>query len=331
MMDPDISVIIILTEWTDAEKKTVESVLLQDFPREKMEIIAIMNRLNNEMNDFLESCGIISIYTGKESLGAMISLGVEKSNSPLVTFLKGGDQYTPDRVSQSVDLVNEDERNMYHHSSIEPLKKNCEPDANIRFNNIDYDLYTGQDDVPLAYPQVMRANAARHVSAITCRKTAIADYLVLLNGINTSVDIALLAVCLQNGGRFMFDTSARTRCIIGVESESDRSLIEREREFHEARLRDMEMLERSLSQQMPKDIARAERIYSDIALSFLSNDKDRRLSVSRMFFYFMVGLFEHYKEFRYWMRAGLSEKLFPGRGRKKFIEKLVKEPWNMRM
>lgn len=333
-MPPEISVIILLSCWGENEKRSVESVLAQEIPPGEMEIIAIISDLNREMNNFLEGNNITSVFSREKGLGAMAATGIEKSNAPVVTFLEGGDLYTPDRVKQSAELINEDSRNMYHHSSIEPISDE-ESSAPINFINIDYDLYTNQDDVSYAYPHVMRANAARHLSAITCRKSALEDYLGVIRNIHTCVDIALLAVCLQYGGRFMFDTSKRTKCRIGLtddrSEESLKRLIGQEIEFHEGRLKDMETIERSLTFQMPRDVARGEMIYSRIALSFLSDDKERKLSAATKLHYFTVGMFEHYKEFRRWMRSSLVDMLSPGHAKRKFLAKLAKEPWNMRM
>ncbi len=332
-MSPDISVIILLFGWGESEKRSVESVLKQDIDRERMEIIAVTNNPDEQMAEYLKNNNIFSVYERAESVGSKVAVGVEKSSAPVVTFLEGGDLYSPDRVAQSADLINEDERNMYHHSSIIPIDDEGQTINGLHFNNIGYDLYTSQDDVPFAFPQVMRSNAARHVSAVTCRKSAIEKYLNLIFNVHQSADIALLAVCLQYGGRSMFDSSARTMCRINTFEGEDRlrKLLEQEKSFHLSRIEDMETLERTLKQQRALDIPRAEKIYSRIALSLISDDPAHRLGFTTMLHYFIIGLFEHYKEFRQWMWASWVGKLSAGYARRRFVGKLSQQSWNMRM
>lgn len=334
-MNPEISVVILLSGWGETEKRSVESVLSQDIGRERMEIIAVAKQQSEDMADYF-AVHDIQVHTERsEGLGAMAAAGIEMCGAPVITFLEGGDLFTPDRVSQSAELIDEDERNMYHHSSIIPVNTRGEKAPDVHFKNINYDLYTSQDDVPFAFPQVMRANAARHLSAITCRREALQSYVNLISTIRQSVDIAILAVCLQYGGRSMFDSAPRTKCIVkSVDPENQletSQLLEEEKKFHIGRIADMERVERALTQQRALDIARAEKIYSRIALSFISEEPEHQLSASTSMHYMVIGMFEHFKEFRPLMRANLLGKSSRRRARDKFIKRMFLEPWNMRM
>lgn len=328
-----ISVALIFSKWGEEEKKSVESILKQDFPRQDMEIFAISNRSSDDMGDFLGKNGISSVITREEGLGAKVALAIERCSTDIITFLEGGDTFTEDRVTQISGLFEEDDRDVYHHSSIEPISTNGAQSRISSFRNIDYDLYTGQDDVPFAFPQIMKANAARHLSAISCKKSAIQGHVNLIHGIHRCADIALLSVCLEHGGRFMFDTVKRTGCMITHPSEEKErhDVVEEESTFHRERLRDMEKLELFFTQQRARDIARAEKVYSQLALSFLSDSHEDRLSFLKLLHYFVIGLFEHFRMITFWSCIGILGKISPSYAREKFRKRVLDEPWNMRM
>ncbi len=331
-MPVDISVVLLLSSWGDDERRTVDSALDQTMPDDRMEVIAVIDHIDREMKDYLDSRGIKTIYSRDPALGAMVSSGIENSTARTVTFLEGGDIFTRDRAEQVSDLIEEDDRNVYHHASIEPLDLGAGSPA---FRNIDYDLYTNQDDVPFAYSQIMGMNAARHLSAITVRKSAVDGYLNLLHNIQHSADLAVLAICLEHGGRFMFDTAVRVKCKItnppaeGIDQEE--WTVRTERKFHEARIEDMDRLELVLKQQRALDVPRAEKIFSKLALTFFPDYDGKGLKAIRLMHYIAIGMFEHFKMIRHWAWIGLVGKLSGNYARRKFARTLYREPWNLRM
>lgn len=326
---------MIFSGWGDAERRSVQSVLSQDLSMEKTEIVAVSDFSNDEMKGYLDKRGVKVYMTHGTGEGSKISLGVEMSTAPIITFLRGGDLFTSDRTMEVSGILEEGEDIVYHHSSVSHIDKNGDPISLPKFKNIDFDLFSGEDDVPFAFTHVIKGNAAKYLSAVTCRRKAVLKYLPLMHSIHSSADIALLTICLEFGGKFIFDTVVRTQVVIDDSTLPSYSIatsaLENEVSYNRKRLQDLEKLSLIMSRQSAKDVIRIARIYSRLILALISNDKEFSLGLPTLLHYTTIGVLERLKLITYWARANISAKASHSRARKHYLGKISSQPWKLRM
>ena len=117
---PYISVLILAHDRRKYLFDAVNSVLSQDLPRDKYEVLVVKYELDNdkEIDKKLEELGLRVVNTKEVSLGAKIAVGAEEAKGEVLAFLEDDDLFLPGKLSRVYEVFNRDEKIGYYHNEM---------------------------------------------------------------------------------------------------------------------------------------------------------------------------------------------------------------------
>ena len=117
---PYISVLILAHDRRKFLFDAVNSVLSQDFPRDKYEVLVVKYELDNdkEIDKKLEELGVRVINTKEASLGAKIAIGAEEAKGEVLAFLEDDDLFLPGKLSRVYEVFKKDKKIGYYHNEM---------------------------------------------------------------------------------------------------------------------------------------------------------------------------------------------------------------------
>jgi len=120
VFNPYISVLILAHDRRNYLFDAVNSVLSQDFPRDKFEILVVKYELDSdkEIDKKLEELGVRVINTKEVSLGAKIAVGAEEAKGDVLAFLEDDDLFLPGKMSRLHEVFSRDEKIGYYHNEM---------------------------------------------------------------------------------------------------------------------------------------------------------------------------------------------------------------------
>jgi len=120
MSYPYISVLILAHDRRKYLFDAINSVLSQDFPRDRYEVLVVKYELDcgKEIDKKLEELGVRVINTKEVSLGAKIAVGAEKANGDVLAFLEDDDLFLPGKLSRLYEAFNKDKKIGYYHNEM---------------------------------------------------------------------------------------------------------------------------------------------------------------------------------------------------------------------
>jgi len=114
----------------------VNSVLSQDFPRDKYEVLVVKYELDDdkEIEKKLEELGVRVINTKEVSLGAKIAVGAGEAKGEVLAFLEDDDLFLSGKMGRLYGVFNKGEKIGYYHNEMiffdidknEEIKKDTE-------------------------------------------------------------------------------------------------------------------------------------------------------------------------------------------------------------
>jgi len=120
MSNPYISVLILAHDRRKYLFDAINSVLSQDFPRDRYEVLIVKYELDNdkENDKKLEELGVRVINTKEVSLGAKILVGAEEAKGEVLTFLEDDDLFLPRKLSRVYEVFRKDKKIGYYHNEM---------------------------------------------------------------------------------------------------------------------------------------------------------------------------------------------------------------------
>jgi len=124
--DPYISVLILAHNRRKFLFDAINSVLSQDFPRDKFEVLVVKYELNNdkEIDKKLEELGVRVINTKEVSQGAKIAIGAEEAKGEVLAFLDDDDLFLPTKLNRIYEVFNRAEKIGYYFNEVIPFDMN---------------------------------------------------------------------------------------------------------------------------------------------------------------------------------------------------------------
>jgi len=118
--NPYISVLILAHDRRKYLFDAFNSVLSQDFPRDKYEVLVVKYELDNdkEIDKMLEELDVRVINTKEVSLGAKIAIGAEEAKGEILAFLEDDDLFLPGKLSRAYGIFRNDEKIGYYHNEM---------------------------------------------------------------------------------------------------------------------------------------------------------------------------------------------------------------------
>jgi len=118
--NPYISVLILTHDRRKLLSDAVNSVLHQDFPRDKYEVIVVKYELDSdkEIDRKLEELGVRVLNTKEIGLGPKIVIGAEEAKGVVLAFLEDDDLFLPGKLSRVYEVFKKDEKIGYYHNEM---------------------------------------------------------------------------------------------------------------------------------------------------------------------------------------------------------------------
>ncbi len=167
----------------------LRSVVNQDFPLEKIEIILLKNFLDAEIDSFCRVNNIITInYSAdnENNLGNYLYEGIRRSDAEIISFLDDDDEWDTHKVSRIVNIFNKHADLCYVHNDFDPINEIGETikhkrmvDPVINKYAHDYMILTGHD-LGRTMRSLFAAKADFNLSCMSIRKSCLTKELMQL-------------------------------------------------------------------------------------------------------------------------------------------------------
>jgi len=103
LLDPFVSVVVLAEEPRPYLRVAIESVLAQDLPRTRFELLAVLGFKDPSIEAYLLSIGARPIFAPRTSVAVKMVLATEQSRAPILAFLDDDDMFEPTRLRTIVD------------------------------------------------------------------------------------------------------------------------------------------------------------------------------------------------------------------------------------
>jgi len=117
---PYISVLILAHDRRKYLFDAVNSVLSQDLPRDKYEVLVVKYEVDDdkEIDKELEELRVRVINTKEASLGAKIAVGAEEAKGEVLAFLEDDDLFFPGKMRRLYEVFSKDKKIGYYHNEM---------------------------------------------------------------------------------------------------------------------------------------------------------------------------------------------------------------------
>lgn len=114
---PDISIVITCHSRKDFLEEAIESALNQTIPRERYEILLVMDFQDTELEEYCRNRNVKIIFDNRPQIGVKIALGVEHSRGDLVCFLNDDDKFVEKKLEMISSVFNTNPSCSYVHNN----------------------------------------------------------------------------------------------------------------------------------------------------------------------------------------------------------------------
>lgn len=212
---PVFSVIIISHDRKKFILDAFNSVISQEYPRDKYEIIVVKYFQDNEIDHYLKQNGAVMIQEEDPSFGAKISRGIRESSGSVISFLDDDDTWIPDKL-EVVEKEFSDENLVYYHNSevfsndeLDPLPKNEVPHEIRSMEQMGY-LKIGEGSSFRKYKLTYDIFPDFNASSISVRGDFIREHSSLIGSYDTALDTLIFYICLSSGKSIVIDSRKLT-------------------------------------------------------------------------------------------------------------------------
>lgn len=207
-----ISVIIIAYLRKEYIIKAVESVLDQNFIRDKYEIIVVKNFSDSYIDDFLLNHSIINILSTNPEIGKKFTEGLLLSTGEIVCFLEDDDLFSKDKLIEVYQTFTRYPNLIYYHNNAFFMDEIGSPIRNFstvisRKISKKADLYVKSEDKDDTVFKLFYLGAYWNNSCISIRKSHFLSNLGILSNIKTIFDGAIFFCALCSKGDILLTRS----------------------------------------------------------------------------------------------------------------------------
>ena len=207
----NISVIITAYNRKEFLIEAVNSVIENDYPREKYEIIVAKNFEDKVIDDFLYSHDVKVIHTGDTNIGDQIYRALYQSRGDILCFLDDDDRFKSDKLKNIEFVFNEHSDLSYYHNLADSINDRS-------------DLLTGNIHKRIRSKVILRDGSADEIamllknrkdftlyslmfnlSCVSVRKESVIPYAEYLRKIIDGTDWFLFYCVLMSGALMIFD------------------------------------------------------------------------------------------------------------------------------
>lgn len=199
-----ISVVIIAHLRKEYIVKAVESVLDQDFDRDKYEVIVVKNFSDAFIDEYLQKHRIINVRSTDMQIGKKFAEGLRISVGEIVCFLEDDDVFLRNKLKEVCDTFNSYPDLIYFHNNVSFISENGVPIENFsttstrgmtRINKV----YVKSENKDNKVFRLFDLRAYWNNSSISIKKSNFLGNLTILSNIKTMFDGAIFfsALCTK--------------------------------------------------------------------------------------------------------------------------------------
>ena len=216
-INPVISIIMVAYNRKKFLIKAIESVLIQNIPRESYEIILVKNFFDTEIDAFLLRNNVITVMFEDEPWGESLYKGISRATGNIIAFLDDDDEFTQGKLKRILDIFCSEGSVVYYHNSFILISEDGEllrSPFNAR-NKIACMVSKGDTRNIL---RVLRQGLFSNLSSVAVSNDFISHYIQKIKSLTSAMDVFLFYMALESGKFLFFDNSALTEYFIRKQS-----------------------------------------------------------------------------------------------------------------
>lgn len=213
-MSKEISVIITAHNRKRYILDAIRSVLANNFPKDKLEIIVVKNYrddyIDNEIEKLarLHNINIISLIENDTKLGKKIFTGIKNSQSEIITFLEDDDLYLPSRLRTIATVFSKSKDLIFYHNMIKVLGN--KRSRKLTFNYLHDKIISCDKDKLKNWRLLNKTEAKFNLSSMAFKKEILHSWIDIISRINLALDNFFFYVALKEKGCMMIDNEPLT-------------------------------------------------------------------------------------------------------------------------
>ena len=265
-----ISVVIIAYLRKEYIVKAVESVLDQDFHRDKYEIIVIKNFSDTFIDEFLQKNHVLSVLSTHTEIGRKFAEGLRISAGEIVCFLEDDDVFLRSKLSEVYNIFNQHRDLIYFHNNASFIDENGVPIENFstmssrgiaRVN----EMYVKNEDKDNEIFRLFDLGPYWNNSCISLRKSHFLGSLGVLSNIKAMFDGAVFFSALCSDGDILLTGKVLNYYRVNRNSVTQVTKFDDQAYFHISMLNldDIEVIERTVNASLGKQSKTFARLMVD--------------------------------------------------------------------
>ncbi|MHB1506623.1 MAG: glycosyltransferase family 2 protein [Cuniculiplasma sp.] len=204
-MNPENTVSVIITAHDRKKylKDAINSILGQSLKNEfQVEIIVVKNFQDPDIDAFLSSNSIKTMFTDEKSFGVKLAIGMENASGSFICFMDDDDMFHPEKLSRIYSLFMSDPDLAYIHNGIYTISEDSKYSSldGIDLHESRITIYDLSIKSVISKPgKITSSRADWYVSCISMRKEVAERYSPQIRKIERSLDKALFMASVDYG------------------------------------------------------------------------------------------------------------------------------------
>ncbi len=209
--DPLFTVVICAHDRRTYLPDAIRSVLSQDYPREKFEIVLVKNFPDAEIDDLASGNGIKTILTSQIPLSGKIAEGITNSRGKYVCFLDDDDKFERNKLSRIALFLDRYDNVAFYHNSYSTMNEDgMLTERRISRRASSPTVYRGDKDISKGLPAMLHQRSDWYASMMCIRREEAARQLEFLWRTGASADRILFLAGLISGNTVVVDDARTT-------------------------------------------------------------------------------------------------------------------------
>jgi len=300
--------------------RAVNSVLQQDFDHNKFEIVVVKGFVDSDIDKFLNSYGIKSVYLNDKSLGSKVAKGIQCCKGDVICLLDDDDEFETNKLQTVFKIFDENHNVDFVHNSIVKIDDtgsiiDNSPNENFQ-NNLYFSPTNYNSDL---FSKIIKKRGDWYLSSMCIRKSILNGVLDDLANTNQSVDKFIFFAALNYGKAILMIKDKLTRYRLHESTTtyagSTADFIRKREIFFMNTVNVFENIVKISENKPGKKYAECQLIQHKINLYFISDKAHSKVSM-REFFQFLSCLkITHTRYQLIWICAFLMRRASPGLSR----------------
>lgn len=213
---PKISVIIVAYNRKKYLKEAIDSVLANEYDKNRLEIIVIKNFSDEVLDSYIESNGIISLISDDVNVGEQLANGINKSKGDIICFLDDDDRFRSDKLKTVESKFTYDSSLVYYHNQSRSIDVNSVAFIGNAHEHIDKSTKIQNSSLSQLWAILRSSKGITlyslifNLSSVSIKRRAIIKYINFLSRIIDGTDWFFFCCALMERSTIEFDSLVLT-------------------------------------------------------------------------------------------------------------------------